>query len=672
MIVDFRHHPSALPRLPRGCFALLLLLLLALAPRGARADEGDPPAVEAQRLCHILGYTAGDYGGAVANGAILVQSEYDEQLALLGEAAKIAQNLRAPAPKDAPNPGAPPPDGDFAAQVARVRALVDRKAPEAEVVAAVAEVRTALTTAFQLAQAPAHPPDLQRGRALFAEHCATCHGADGHADTQRARALQPHPANFHDPKVSDPLSPLRVEGTVRFGINGTAMVPFTFLSDADRWALAFYVTGLPHAAAPADDAPTYTLAELSQRSDEDLRRELTAAGFPEARLPSLLADLRRRAPYEDRAGRSPLSLAHARIDRARVLATRGDRGAARANLVDAYLEGIEPAEGALRASDAALVSSIEERFLAARAKLEAGAPTAESDAAMAELLADVTHAERLLASGGDRPSFASTAIASGGILLREGVEAALLIAALLGIAAQAGLGDKRRWVHAGWGSALVLGAITWAVSSRLIAISGASREMVEGATALLATLVLFYVSYSLLAKSEVARWMKFLRGHVSPRRAALSLFGVSFLAAYREAFETVLFYQTLLASRGAEDSPGAALAGAAGGAVLLVALVALYSRAGRFAPPQAFFKFSSALLYALAIVFAGQGVAALQLTGLLPIHALHVPSVPALGIHPTVETCAAQAVLLALALFGVLLGPKKPAPPVTTAKPAES
>ncbi len=651
----------------RASVTLLTVLLLVL-PRPARAEPGDPPEVEAQRLVHILGYTAGDYAGAVADGAILSETEYAEQIALLTDAAKIAADLHAPGDDGAPPgrsralPQTPGKAADFSAAVARVRALVDRKAPDADVRAAVAEARAAVTTAFQLSEAPAALPDARRGKALFAEHCATCHGDDGHADNARARSLEPHPANFHDPKVSDPLTPLRVNGTVRFGINGTSMVPFTFLSEADRWALAFYVTGLRHTAEPAGDAPTYTLAELSVRSDEDLRTELLAAGFAEPRLDALLADLRRRAPYEDRAGKSPLALARARLDRARLLAARGDRNAARAAVVDAYLEGIEPAEGAIRAADGALVGTIEERFLALRAGLDAGAPPAEIDAAVGALLADVNRAEMLLGAATQKQSFAETAIASGGILLREGVEAALLIAALLGIATKAGLGDRKRWVHAGWGSALALGAITWILSTKLIAISGASRELIEGVTALLATLVLFYVSYSLVAKKEVARWMSFLRAQVSPRRAAASLFGVAFLAAYREAFETVLFYQTLLASRAGTS---AVLAGMAGGAVVLVTLVLAYSRAGRFAPPQMFFKVSSTLLYALAVVFAGQGVAALQLTGVIPIHALHVPSIPALGVHPTLETCAAQGLLLALALVAFMQGRRAPSPPTT-------
>ena len=295
-----------------------------------------------------------------------------------------------------------------------------------------------------------------------------------------------------------------------------------------------------------------------------------------------------------------------------------------------------------------------------------GASPAEVEAGIGDLLADITKAELIVGSSDEGQGFVATAVASGGIVLREGVEAALLIAALLGIATKAGMGERKRWVHVGWTSAIALGLVTWFVSSKLIAISGASREMIEGVTALAATGVLFYVSYSLLAKKEVARWMTFLRGQVSPGRAAMSLFGVSFLAAYREAFETVLFYQTLLAST---SNGVAALVGAGVGVGALVVLVAIYSRAGKFAPPQVFFKVSSYLLYALAVVFAGQGTAALQLTGTLPVHPIKVPALPALGLHPTVETCLAQGVLVALALVAFVASRKQS---TTPPRPVES
>jgi high-affinity iron transporter len=646
-----------------GVFVLILLVLAAV-PRLARADAGDSPEIEAQRLVHILGYTASDYSGAVANGAVTNPAEYEEQLSLLADAARIAARIQPAAAAGAAVP-------DLTAGVAKVHALVEGKAAAAQVGAAVSEVRAAITRAFHLAEAPSAPPDLLRGRSLFVEHCATCHGESGKADTARAASLEPHPANFHDPRIGEALTPLRVASTVRFGINGTAMVPFTFLSDADRWALGFYVTGLRHSAPPGDGSPAYTLAELSIRSDAQLAVELTAAGISADRRDGLLSDLRRRAPYEDRAGRSPLAIARTKLDRARVAVARGDNAAARGEIIDAYLDGIEPAEGPLRSLDAGLVNDLERRFGALRARLESGASAGEIDDGIAALLGEVTRADLLLGKPDER-SFVSTAISSGGILLREGVEAALLIAALLGIATQAGLGDRKRWVHAGYLSALALGLVTWFVSARLIALSGARREMIEGVTALLATLVLFYVSFSLLAKKEVARWMRFLRAQVSPGRAAASLFGVAFLAAYREAFETVLFYQALVASNA---SVTAALVGALGGAVVLAVIVLAYSRAGRFAPPQVFFKVSSYLLYALAVVFIGQGIAALQLTGTAPIHPIAIPSVPALGIHPTIETCAAQLVLVVLAALAGIVGarnnrtPAAPRPSSSIAKP---
>lgn len=644
----------------------LLLLVSALAvllfdAGVVRADAGDPPEVEARRLVHILGYVAADYGGAVERGAVTNQAEYDEQLSLLDDAAKIAARVQAPAP------AAGSPALNMGSHVSKVRGLVEAKAASTEVGAAAGDARGAIIAAFKLAEAPTSPPSAERGKALFAEHCATCHGATGHGDTQRAASLTPRPPDFHDPTIGEELTPFRVASTVRFGVTGTAMIPFTFLSEADQWDLAFYVTGLRHTAAPSGDSPTYALAELAARSDKKLREELAAAGIAEDRAASVLADLRTRAPYEDRAGRTPLAIARAKLDRARVAVTRGDRDGARGPIIDAYLEGIEPAEPAIRASDPSLAAAIEDRFRDLRAKLEEGAAPAEISASIADLLRDMTRAEALISAGGAQKSFLSTALSSAGILLREGVEAALLIAALLGIAAQAGLGDRKRYVHLGWGTAIVLGLMTWFVSSKVIAISGARRELIEGVTAVLATIVLFYVSYSLLAKREVARWMKFLREHVSKRNAALSLFGVSLLAAYREAFETVLFYQALLASNA---DAVAAIAGAAFGAVALVIVVVAYTRAGRFAPPQVFFKFSSYLLYALAVIFAGQGVASLQLAGILPLHPVRGPSLPALGIYPTLETLGAQLLLIGLALIAIIVNrasPEKPAKPAPAA-----
>ena len=627
----------------------IVCVLLALFSGSARADNrAEPAEVDAQRLVHILGYVGADYGAAVERGSVVNEDEYKEQLTLLDDAARIVSRLE----KSSQAQAAP-----LQGELARVRALVDAKAPAEDVSRAIDPVRTSIIGTFKLSEAPSRPPDPMRGRALWNEHCATCHGPTGKGDTARAATLTPRPTNFHDPEVGGALTPFRAVNTVRFGVNGTAMVPFTFLSDEERWDLAFLVVALRHSdVEPVAGGPTYALGELAIRSDAELLADLEAAGVPQDRRAGVISDLRRRAPYENRAAASPLGLARAKLDRARVAVARGDRDAALGLVIDAYLEGVEPAEVQLLAVDPALARQIEARFMTLRGDLARGQPQPALTASIAGILADVTRAEQALGADAAAPSFWATAVKSGGILLREGVEAALLIAALLGLATQAGLREKRRWVHIGWITALVLGVATWVVSTRLIAISGASRELIEGVTALLAMAVLFYVSYSLIARREVARWMKFLREHVSPGRAALSLFGISLLAAYREAFETVLFYQTLLASNA---SAAAALAGAGVGALLLVLLVVGWTRAGRFAPPQLFFQISGYLLYGLCVVFAGQGLAALQVAGVAPMHPLDFTGVPALGLFPTVETVALQSLLIGLAAIAWWINRRK-------------
>lgn len=646
---------------PRRILAILFAFVIVLLSRAhvARADEPTAPEVDAQRLVHVLGYVGADYGAAVEGGAVKNEDEYKEQLSLLEDGAKIAERI-APARSSSAR------DVDVPALVSRVRKLVTDKVAASDVEAATNEARQAIIGAYQLSEAPAQAPVLERGQKLFAEHCSVCHGATGRADTQQATLLKPPPTNFWNPEVADGLTPFRVANTVRFGVQGTAMVPFSHLSDAERWDLAFYVVSLRHTEKPADGSPTYALAELATRSDASLRAELESAGVVAKNIPSVLADLRTRAPYEDRAARSPLALARAKLERARVAILRGDKEAARGFVIDSYLDGVEPVEAPLKAIDPAIVVDLEERYMMIRAALDRGDGATEMGTLIGSTLAELAHAENKL-NDQRGAGFVSTAVSSAGIVLREGVEAALLVAALLSVAAQAGLRDKRRWIHAGWATAIVLGILTFLVSQRIVSISGASRELVEGVTALLAMAVLFCVSYSLLAKREVQRWMKFLKEHVSPRKAALSLFGVSLLAAYREAFETVLFYQAMFASGG---SGFAAALGALVGAVVLVILVVAYTRAGKFVPPQAFFRVSSYLLYVLAVIFAGQGIAALQMAGAAPAHRIPMPSVPALGFYPTVETVAAQFVLIALA-FGALFWNKRPSDP-NAAAPARS
>src|SRR5579871_2647372 len=223
------------PRHAMRSFAVALSCACLAFGLARPAEADDDAATVAARLEHELAYLAADYAMAAASNAPSEDAESTEHAKLAAEIDATVERL--------------PLARELAGQVARAGVLVRRSAPASEVQGAVVDAQRILIREFRLPVAPSDPPDAAHGRALFEQYCASCHGSTGRADTERAAALHPHPANFLDPSVGEPLSPYRVSSTVRFGVDGTAMVPFGFLTERDRWDLAFHVTGLRHVAA---------------------------------------------------------------------------------------------------------------------------------------------------------------------------------------------------------------------------------------------------------------------------------------------------------------------------------------------------------------------------------------------------------------------------------------
>jgi high-affinity iron transporter len=239
------------------------------------------------------------------------------------------------------------------------------------------------------------------------------------------------------------------------------------------------------------------------------------------------------------------------------------------------------------------------------------------------------------------------------ILLREGAEAILIFAALWAVL-------RRMDAPARSFSALVRGALAGATASILaawalaegLASAGAAAPVIEGASLLLAALVLLFVSSWLLGKREAQNW----RDHIKKktRMAAAgggvtALFATAFLAIFREGAETVLFYEALISSQGGQTL--ALLAGAAAAAFILAAAFWLVRAAGLRLPLRGFFTATAWLLLALAVIYAGQGVHEWQEAGLISETELSaLPHVKALGLFPTLETFAAQILTLLAAL----------------------
>ena len=237
------------------------------------------------------------------------------------------------------------------------------------------------------------------------------------------------------------------------------------------------------------------------------------------------------------------------------------------------------------------------------------------------------------------------------ILLREGVEALLIVIAMVAFLRKAERPQALHYVHAGWISALAAGALTWVVATYVVSISGASREVTEGLSSLFAAAVLLSVGLWMHQKGQAGQWQAYLKQHLTAameKRSAWALFALAFIAVYREVFETVLFYSALAA----DGNGPALLAGFVTGLVLLSIIAVIFLRTSARMPIGKFFSFSSVLVAALAVVLVGKGIAGLQEAGWLTATPVSGPRMPVLGLYPTMQTYAAQLALLLAAGLG--------------------
>lgn len=589
----------------KATFNIRLLLLLAAAataallvllPEPPKLAASTRAASDSERLVAILQYLESDYPSAVASGS---QSELAEQVSLSSEALALARRMDA--------------DPALVVRVAAIDSRVQHGADAAQVSANCASLVDDLVRSAHIPRAPTTPPDLEQGAHLFAAACAPCHGRSGRGDGPAAAGLSPKPASFYSDDVMRSLTPFKAQSVVRFGVKGTAMVPFDALDENQRWALAFYVFTLRQPPCDRGHAPAgVSLAELANTTDAEL-----GARIGERQVPCL----RRNLPALD----PPMLIAAARsrLETAQRLAKEGESRGAEGAVLDAYLTDIEPIEGWLKARDAEVVAQLEASFTTTRGALREGNPNAAEDLARLTFLLD-------RAAGARRASTKQSVFwFSVLVIVREGFEAAVIIAALLAVLKKRKQAGRARWVHAGWISALAVGAALFVVGRKVIA--GAMSEKMEGYLAFVAVVMLLRAAIWLNARSTTRQTMGKLRdrAQMALDGGALALFGISFLAMFRETFETAVFLEAL-----SIDSASAVAFGAATGAVLLLALVFGVSRLGLRLPMRALFRLSTAVLVATAVMLLGQGIHSFEEVGLLPSSPMPFVRIEFLGVYP--------------------------------------
>ncbi|MFC6282121.1 MULTISPECIES: FTR1 family protein [Polaromonas] len=592
---------------------------------------------QAKQIWQLLDYVAVDYGKAVKDGQTVSENEYKE----MQEFAQAAETQLAALPIV---PGKP----ELLKKAAALRVSITSKAASSTVSDLAHSLSSALLLSYPVPMSPSKLPDLQQGAKLYQSQCAACHGASGHADGPLASKLSPPPIALADHERARERSVFALQQIVTQGVKGTSMRSFAELSEDERWNVAYFASTLSYtdhdrqegarlwSTQPNLRAAIPTFPKLSETSESALAKTV---GVDNAK--PVMAYLRSTPDTLDAQSADSLVIAKEKLKASMAALDRGDTPLALRLALSAYLDGFEPVEPALAAKNRPLFEDIEKNMGAFRSSISAG-QVEQARTMEKRLQVLLTEGQSALGASNDP---LSTYLGALTILLREGLEALLVVVAILAFLKKAERADVLPYVHAGWVAALVAGGLTWGVATYLVELSGASREMTEGFSAVFASLVLLAVGVWMHQKSMAGRWQAYVKQKLSSalnRKSAMMLFLLSFITVYREVFETVLFYAALWT----QDNGIYLLAGLGSGIVILAGVAWLLLRSSARLPISQFFLYSSALVGILAIVLMGKGIAALQKVGLLENTPMLIPRVDALGVYPSLQTIGAQVLVI--------------------------
>jgi len=250
-----------------------------------------------------------------------------------------------------------------------------------------------------------------------------------------------------------------------------------------------------------------------------------------------------------------------------------------------------------------------------------------------------------------------------GIIVREGLEAILVIAAIIAYLKKSGNPNKSLknvYIGAVCGiAASFVAAAVLAWAKRAFTSAGMAQEIIEGITALIAVCVLFYVSNWMISKAEAASWSRYIDGRVQSsleQGSSFALAFTAFLSVFREGAEVVLFYQPMLS----EGNPGMVWAGFGVGCVVLVFVYLAITKLSVKLPLKVFFTATSILMAVMCVSFLGSGIKELAEGNVFDL-SLRVPGIPendviqVFGIYPYLETLVPQLILSIILLVTFMM-----------------
>jgi len=599
-------------------FLLSFIFFISGTPPAESFNQGTQDRVK--KIVMMLNIAAKEFEDGVVDGEIVIAAEYEESQVFLSQASerysRVSREIEDKAKAEA-----------LGQQFPELTQMIKTKVASQKIWDKVNQINSQLMTTFgiEINKLPITPVSLSNGKLIFENNCAICHGMSGHGDGPMAKQFDPSPAVLSNPKLTGDANTTAYDNfeVINVGIANTAMMAWAdVLSEAQIWNVTYYLRSFSNTNV---QLPPVNKDIAALESAGDSGKEISDQVIAEVR--GLLTD-------------SLTKFKENKLEDAAETA------------FDAYMI-YEKVESNLITRDRDLGIKLESAFSRYRGEIKRGATLEHVEKLNSEILLDLSKGLELLKS---EVGFSGLFIQSLSIIVREGFEVILIIAALIAFLRKSRNEARIKSIHIGVVVGILASFLTAYIIHEILHLSAVSQEVLEGWIMIVAVAILFSVSYWLVSKIDNKRWQEYInkkmRGALS-KGNAWTLSAVAFITVYREGFETVLFYKALFLYAG--ESTSGIISGFFAGCVVLAGVFYLINYLGLRIPLKWFFGFTSALLYYMAFTFMGKGIHVLQMGEQVSMTlAENLPSISWLGMYPTWETFIGQAILFAAFVFALI------------------
>ena len=597
-------------------FGIIALSLVAQPSFAESFDQTTRDKVK--KIVMMLNIAAKEFQEGVSDGMVVIEPEYKESKIFLEQAAERYSRTSGEIENQ-----------EKATRINRhfseLSIMIEKKVDSQKVWEKVNHLNSQLITIFgiKINKIPVTPISLTNGKKIFEINCAKCHGLTGNADGPEAKEHNPSPAVLSDPKLTGDKNTVAYDNfeVINVGIANTAMKSWAgILSEAQIWDVTYYLRTFSN----------------------------TNVKLPPANLKLVGMEEKSGSEKADQVVNKIRELLSKSLNKFK----NGENEEAADIAFDAYLN-YEKIESNIITRDKPLGLKLESAFGRYRGAIKEAALLENVEKIQDEILLDLSKGLNLVKN---EVSFSGLFIQSFSIIVREGFETILIIAALISFLRKSKNDAHVKNIHIGVIVGILASFLTAYAVHEVLQLNMASQELLEGWIMLVSVVILFSVSYWLVSNIDNKKWQQYINkkmhGALSQGNT-FALSAVAFISVYREGFETVLFYKALFLYAG--KTTGGILPGFLAGCVMLAGIFYLVNYLGMRIPIKWFFGFTSVLLYYMAFTFLGRGIHELQMGEQFSMTAAKfLPNISWLGMYPTWETFIGQAILFAAFIFALV------------------